>query len=102
VLGPGPDGGYYLVALPRRFDRRRRLDAFLGSSLGGKGALEHARQALGRPELLQRWADVDTLAEVEELSAELNEDPSRAPAVAAWLDRYRTQAGSIDQDRPVR
>jgi glycosyltransferase A (GT-A) superfamily protein (DUF2064 family) len=102
VLGPGPDGGYYLVGLPRRFDRRRRLDAFLGSSLGGKGALEHARQALGRPELLQRWADVDTLAEVEELSAELNEDPSRAPAVAAWLDRYRTQAGSIDQDRPVR
>ena len=91
VLGPGHDGGYYLVGLPRGFDRGRRTQAFLGSPLGGGGALAHARRALGRVELLPPWADVDTAADLEELSAQLKGDSSQAPAVATWLDQYRGQ-----------
>ena len=91
VLGPARDGGYYLVGLPRGFDRGRRTQAFLGSPLGGGGALAHARRALGRVELLQPWADVDTAADLEELSAQLKGDSSQAPAVATWLDQYRGQ-----------
>jgi hypothetical protein len=91
VLGPGPDGGYYLVGLPRGFDRGRRVQAFLGSALGSGGAFAQAREALGRAELLEPWSDVDTAADVRALSAELRGEPSRAPAVAAWFDRYRPQ-----------
>jgi glycosyltransferase A (GT-A) superfamily protein (DUF2064 family) len=86
VLGPGLDGGYYLVGLPRRFDRGRSVRAFLGNSLGGDGALAQARAALGEVELLEPWADVDTAAELEALAEQLCGEPDLAPAVAAWLD----------------
>jgi glycosyltransferase A (GT-A) superfamily protein (DUF2064 family) len=87
VLGPGLDGGYYLVGLPRRFDRARRVRAFLGNSLGGDGALAQARTALGNAQLLEPWADVDTAAELEALANQLSGDSEVAPAVAAWLHR---------------
>ena len=94
VLGPGLDGGYYLVGLPRRFDRVRRVRAFLGNSLGGDGALAQARAALGEAELLESWADVDTAAELEALADQLCGEPDLAPAVAAWLDGpWRDRAG---------
>jgi glycosyltransferase A (GT-A) superfamily protein (DUF2064 family) len=93
VLGPGLDGGYYLVGTPRGFDRGRRVQAFLGSALGSGSAFAQAREALGRAELLEPWADLDTAAEVQALSFELKRDPSRAPALAAWLDRYPAPNG---------
>jgi glycosyltransferase A (GT-A) superfamily protein (DUF2064 family) len=86
VLGPGPDGGYYLVGLRRGVDRRRRRRAFLEAPLDGAQAFEHARDALGDVEVLEPWADVDTRQDLEVLVAEVRLDPSLAPALAAWLN----------------
>lgn len=85
VLGPGEDGGYYLVGLRRGVDRRRRQRAFLGAPLGGADAFLHARAALGGAELLEPWPDVDTPAELEALVAQVSADPGLAPALSAWL-----------------
>lgn len=86
VLGPGPDGGYYLVGLRRGFAAGRRRRAFLDAPMGTAAVLEHTRAALGDPLLLPPWPDVDTVAELRELARELEGDPRRAPAVAAWLE----------------
>jgi glycosyltransferase A (GT-A) superfamily protein (DUF2064 family) len=85
VLGPGPDGGYYLVGLRRGFRRPARERAFLEAPLGTADVLRHTRAALGDPVLLPPWPDVDTVAELRRLATELAADPSGAPAVAAWL-----------------
>jgi glycosyltransferase A (GT-A) superfamily protein (DUF2064 family) len=85
VLGPGPDGGYYLVGLPRGVDRRRRVRTFLDAPLGGQGAFEQARAALGDVQVLKPWADVDTQEDLAALVAELRRDPALAPALTAWL-----------------
>lgn len=90
VLGPGPDGGYYLVGLPRGFRRRRRERAFLQAPLGTGGVLAHTRGALGDPALLPPWPDVDTAAELQQLASEVRGDPNSAPAVAAWLRDHVT------------
>jgi glycosyltransferase A (GT-A) superfamily protein (DUF2064 family) len=90
VLGPGPDGGYYLVGLRRGFSRQRRERAFLGAPLGTGGVLAHTVGALGDPELLPPWADVDTAAELRSLAEQVRGDPSSAPALAAWLGDHGT------------
>jgi glycosyltransferase A (GT-A) superfamily protein (DUF2064 family) len=85
VLGPGMDGGYYLVGLRRGFPAERRRRAFLEAPMGTGGVLAHTRAALGDPELLPPWPDVDTAAELRALAGDLAADPDAAPAVAAWL-----------------
>jgi glycosyltransferase A (GT-A) superfamily protein (DUF2064 family)/molybdopterin-guanine dinucleotide biosynthesis protein A len=88
VLGPGPDGGYYLVGLRRGVDRRRRRRAFLEAPLGGGQAFDHARAALGELEILEPWADVDTVDELDTLISQVRSDPELAPALTAWLRGY--------------
>ncbi|HEY4025609.1 MAG TPA: DUF2064 domain-containing protein, partial [Candidatus Dormibacteraeota bacterium] len=85
VLGPGEDGGYYLVGLRRGVSLARRRQAFLGVRMGGADVLEHTSAALGDPVRLAAWPDVDTAADLERLAGQLADDPSAAPAVAAWL-----------------
>ncbi len=85
VLGPGPDGGYYLVGLRRGFSAGRRRRAYLDAPMGTDGVLEHTLEALGDPVLLPPWPDVDSAAELRLLARELAGDPNLAPAVAAWL-----------------
>jgi glycosyltransferase A (GT-A) superfamily protein (DUF2064 family) len=85
VLGPGPDGGYYLVGLRRGVDRRRRRRAFLEAPMGGGQVFEHARDALGEVQVLEPWADVDTGQELDALIAHVRSDPELAPALTAWL-----------------
>jgi glycosyltransferase A (GT-A) superfamily protein (DUF2064 family) len=85
VLGPGPDGGYYLVGLRRGLSRRSRERAYLEAPMGTRDVLPHTRAALGRPALLPPWPDVDSAAELRGLARELEGDPSAAPAVSAWL-----------------
>jgi glycosyltransferase A (GT-A) superfamily protein (DUF2064 family) len=93
VLGPGPDGGYYLVGLPRGVTVSRRRRAFLEAPIGSQDAFAHARRALGAVQVLEPWPDVDTAAELAALAVELSRDPSRAPAVRAWLEEERREAG---------
>jgi glycosyltransferase A (GT-A) superfamily protein (DUF2064 family) len=107
VLGPGPDGGYYLVGLRRGVDRRRRRRAFLEAPLGGGRVFEHARAALGEVEVLEPWADVDTGLELDALITQVRSDPELAPALTAWLrgsrDRLHLEgepAGSSTPGQP--
>jgi len=85
VLGPGPDGGYYLVGLRRGVSRRRRRRAYLEAPMGTGGVLAHTRDALGDPALLPPWPDVDSADELRELALQLRGDPNSSPAVSAWL-----------------
>jgi glycosyltransferase A (GT-A) superfamily protein (DUF2064 family) len=92
VLGPGEDGGYYLVGLRRGVSLARRRRAFLDVRMGGGDVLAHTTAALGGPVRLAPWADVDTAAELEWLAGQLAGDPAAAPAVAAWLADRRCAA----------
>ncbi|HKF76645.1 MAG TPA: DUF2064 domain-containing protein [Candidatus Dormibacteraeota bacterium] len=85
VLGPGPDGGYYLVGLRRGFSRSARERAYLGAPMGTEGVLEHTRAALSGAVLLPPWPDVDSAEDLRRLARQLEADPGAAPAVAAWL-----------------
>jgi len=85
VLGPGMDGGYYLVGLRRDYPEGRRRRAFLEAPMGTSDVLAHTRAALGEPALLTPWPDVDTASELRALAEDLAADPDAAPAVAAWL-----------------
>jgi glycosyltransferase A (GT-A) superfamily protein (DUF2064 family) len=88
ALGPGPDGGYYLVGLRRGVSRRRRERAYLEAPMGSAGVLTHTRAALGDPVLLPAWPDVDSAEELRELADQLRGEPNLAPAVAAWLSHH--------------
>jgi glycosyltransferase A (GT-A) superfamily protein (DUF2064 family) len=90
VLGPGVDGGYYLVGLRRGVPRRARARAFLEAPMGTERILEHTCAALDDPALLFAWPDVDSAAELRQLALDLRDDPSAAPAVAAWLRDHGT------------
>jgi glycosyltransferase A (GT-A) superfamily protein (DUF2064 family) len=85
VLGPGPDGGYYLVGLRRGVPERRRRRAYLEAPMGTGGVLAHTRDALGDPVLLPPWPDIDSADDLRELALQLRGDPSSSPAVSAWL-----------------
>jgi len=88
VLGPAPDGGYYLVGLRRGFPAGRRRRAFLEAPMGSGGVLAHTRAALDGPVLLAPWPDVDSGTELRHLAGELEREPNTAPAVAAWLREH--------------
>jgi len=92
VLGPGLDGGYYLVGLRRRVPRRRRERAYLKAPMGTATVLEHTRTALGDAVLLPAWPDVDTVQDLYELARRLKCDPGAAPAISAWLRDHGIQA----------
>ena len=88
VLGPGPDGGYYLVGQRRGLSRRRRERAYLEAPMGTTAVLAHTRAALGDPVLLPPWPDVDSAEELRGLAEQLRGEPNLAPAVAAWLSDH--------------
>jgi len=92
VLGPGLDGGYYLVGLRRRVPRRRREKAYLKAPMGTASVLEHTRMALGNVVMLPAWPDVDSVQELRELAGRLKCDPDAAPAISAWLRDHGIQA----------
>ena len=95
VLGPTPDGGYYLVGFRRsaleRRDRGRALHSIFDRHLGAPTARESAQRAMHAAglsvEMLKPWADVDNLADLRRLAAELAAAPESAPATSAWLMR---------------
>jgi rSAM/selenodomain-associated transferase 1 len=86
VLGPTPDGGYYLVGLARP-----PAGLFRDVRWGSERALHDTREraaALGMScRMLEPLADVDTGADLASLIARLLERPGRAPATAAALAR---------------
>jgi glycosyltransferase A (GT-A) superfamily protein (DUF2064 family) len=96
VLGPTPDGGYYLVGFRRpalaRRQRERVLRSIFNRHLGGANARESTRLAMAEAGLsvamLDPWPDVDNLGDLRRLAAELVIAPEAAPSTSAWLTRH--------------
>ncbi|MDQ6773501.1 MAG: DUF2064 domain-containing protein [Candidatus Dormibacteraeota bacterium] len=101
VLGPGHDGGYYLVGLRRGVDRLARRRAFLDVPMGTGTVLAHTRSALGDPLLLQPWPDVDTVEELDQLQRELDRDPSAAPRLAVWSAAHSMRTPERGRGVPI-
>ncbi|WP_139838573.1 TIGR04282 family arsenosugar biosynthesis glycosyltransferase [Pseudoruegeria aquimaris] len=69
VLGPAPDGGYWLIGLKRTFAPKQSL--FSGVRWSTEHALQDTLASLGtgRVALVDTLEDVDTLADLERISA---------------------------------
>jgi hypothetical protein len=112
VLGPCPDGGYYLVGM--RTDRggsaarhdglaTRVERVFKASSLGGESALRTTARALeaegAPPTYLAEWPDIDTIADLRHLADSLagttGNEPA-APRTRAWLSAHGDLVPSED------
>lgn len=101
VLGPCPDGGYYLVGLRwrRRLPmmarrQRRRLTArleraFQQVSMGGADAMSSTVDALRRqewhPRVLGTWVDLDVGRDLGRFADTVTRHPGRFPNVHRWL-----------------
>jgi rSAM/selenodomain-associated transferase 1 len=101
VVGPTHDGGYYLVGA-----RASHAGLFAGDGIGTTSALEAllARaQALGLSvSLTDSFYDIDVVADLSRLAAELQRVPARAPRTAAWLiewEKAAPQSGQSGRDR---
>lgn len=111
VLGPCPDGGYYLIgfrlesgasALGSQLDR-----AFEAARLGGSGAFDSTHRALTAeglaPAILRPWADIDTADDLAALAASVRTAPQgTAPATRAWLERYADLVARVVRGDAVR
>jgi rSAM/selenodomain-associated transferase 1 len=88
VVGPTHDGGYYLVGATVSHP-----ELFTGDGMGTMNALETllARtRSLGLSvHLTEPFYDIDLLADLKRLAAELPRAPARAPRTAEWLEQWR-------------
>jgi uncharacterized protein len=85
VLGPCDDGGYYLIGLKRPHPRLLR-DIQMSTPYVVRDTLALAEQLGLRVALLPTWYDVDTVAELDRLRAELRDlPPQEARHTRAFL-----------------
>jgi uncharacterized protein len=91
VLGPCEDGGYYLIGLKRPQPRLLR-DVQMSTPYVVRDTLALAEQLGLKVTLLPTWYDVDTVAELDRLRAELRD----APPHAARHTRAFLAASSLD------
>ena len=75
VLGPCEDGGYYLIGLKRPRPRLLR-DVQMSTPYVVRDTLALAEQLDLQVALLPSWYDVDTVAELDRLHAELRDAPT--------------------------
>jgi glycosyltransferase A (GT-A) superfamily protein (DUF2064 family) len=106
VLGPTPDGGYYLVGFKRsvlaRRDRKQVLHAIFDRHVSGGAARDATHGAMTAAGLsvavLGPWSDVDDLKDLRRLATDLSAAPETAPVTSAWLTtnvRWLLPAGAI-------
>ena len=105
VIGPSEDGGYYLIGL-----RAPCPALFTGVAWGTSRVLAQtlarARRAGRRLRLLPRWYDVDTLADLRRLAAELRRPRGPAPrtrrllATRAWR-AWALSPSAASPERPT-
>jgi glycosyltransferase A (GT-A) superfamily protein (DUF2064 family) len=89
VVGPGRDGGYYLLGLPLPRGKSKLAQLFLEMPLGGSQILEHTRSVLPGAIELPAWTDVDEVEELRWLAGELSANPELAPTIADCLSGQR-------------
>ncbi|NTU81829.1 MAG: glycosyltransferase [Chloroflexales bacterium] len=92
VLGPSDDGGYYLIGL--REPRPRLLrDVPMSTPTVLRDTLAIAADLGLRTALLPTWYDIDTIADLDRLRAELREAPAAVAAhTRAFLSRLALPA----------
>jgi uncharacterized protein len=76
VLGPCDDGGYYLIGLKRPAPRLFR-DVEMSTPFVVRDTLAVAEELGLKVVLLPTWYDVDTIAELGRLRAEITESPEQ-------------------------
>src|SRR5262249_30131148 len=100
VLGPAEDGGYYLIGL-KHAHRRMFEDIAWSTPRVFAQTVERARELGLEPAVLPEWYDVDDVASLHRLSAELLDETGepgrggiyRGPHTAAFLrDLFRENA----------
>lgn len=93
VLGPTPDGGYYLIALSAAAPGL--LDGIAWSTPRVFAETESRARDLGlRVARLPEWPDVDTEKDVGALARRLLESPMAAPATRLILERLGVMPAS--------
>jgi len=93
TLGPGHDGGYYLIGV-----KRLHPQLFQGIAWSTEQVVPQTLAACRRTGLrvhrLPEWYDVDVAGDLARLRADLARDPSLAPCTAAFLSQTRFFAAS--------
>ncbi|RME97388.1 MAG: DUF2064 domain-containing protein, partial [Chloroflexi bacterium] len=84
VLGPCADGGYYLIGLTRPQPRLLR-EVPMSTPTVAQETLALARRMELKTAVLPIWYDVDTVAELRQLTVELQ---TTGPAVAPHSRRF--------------
>jgi uncharacterized protein len=85
VLGPCDDGGYYLIGLKRPQPRLLR-EVQMSTPFVVRDTLRLAEELGLRVALLPEWYDVDTVAELDRLRAELAASPVNvAPRTRSFI-----------------
>lgn len=87
TLGPGHDGGYYLIGM-----KRLHPDLFQGISWSTEQVIPQTLEICRRLGLsvhqLPEWYDVDVEADLERLRRDLARDPGSAPCTREFLARW--------------
>ncbi len=92
VLGPCNDGGYYLIGLKKPAPRLLR-EVKMSTPFVVRDTLELARQENLRAALLPEWYDVDTVNELAQLRAELENGKAEAKWTHEFLKNWRLETG---------
>jgi rSAM/selenodomain-associated transferase 1 len=86
VLGPGHDGGYYLIGM-----KRLHPELFQGIAWSTEQVIPQTLAICRQLGLvvheLPEWYDVDVAADLDRLRRDLARDPASAPRTGAFLER---------------
>jgi hypothetical protein len=91
VVGPTRDGGYYLVGATASHPGLFSGDA-MGTTNAYDALLARARALDLSVALTDLFYDIDEMADLGELAAELQHAPGKAPRTAEWLARVKFSA----------
>jgi glycosyltransferase A (GT-A) superfamily protein (DUF2064 family) len=88
TLGPGHDGGYYLIGM-----KRLHPELFQGIDWSTERVVGQTLAACRRlglaVRMLPEWYDVDVGADLDRLRRDLEEDPGSAPRTWGFLRSHR-------------
>ena len=94
VVGPTPDGGYYLVGA-----KASHPTLFARDGIGTSSALERLLSRARALELSVGFADpfydIDVADDLTRLAAELRLAPARAPRTAGWLKEWESVSAQL-------
>jgi uncharacterized protein len=89
VIGPTHDGGYYLVGATASHPGLFTGDA-MGTTSAFEALLARARALRLSVHLTDPFYDIDEVADLGRLAAELQRTPGKAPKTAEWLLAWRS------------